>query len=431
MEELGLFPLGIVLLPSEHVPLHIFEPRYRELIAECLDEQQEFGVIYADGDGVREVGTRARVIDVLEEFADGRLNVVVEGGARFRVERLTRGRSFLTAIVAPAPDGYGRTDPDTAARAVGSFRALAAVAGAEPDEVDETASQLSFELAAQVELPSDVKQELLELDEEQYRLEFVIRLLDSVREALLAELAYGEQRLADGVQQPDHELEPILLFVELEQLLLHVGRKLHLGGELEGKLRRRLVDLVRLGAGHRCERAEGADRTRGCVRIGPAVAVGRRCDDRGEERTASREPLDTEACATFDDDVQPAVGELLEHVDHPGARADVAHPVTVRVDHSELLLFVETLGDQLPVPRLEDVQGHVLARQQHDPQREQAKLLHRSKGTSRIVAQRSASEIDPKSPCTASSVAPSHRCGPAAKKRTAFGPAMPPLPHEI
>jgi Lon protease-like protein len=202
MEELGLFPLGIVLLPSEHVPLHIFEPRYRELIAECLDEQQEFGVIYADGDGVRDVGTRARVIDVLEEFADGRLNVVVEGGARFRVERLTRGRSFLTAIVAPAPDGYGRTDPDTAARAVGSFRALAAVAGAEPDEVDETASQLSFELAAQVELPSDAKQELLELDEEQHRLEFVIRLLDSVREALLAVRELGEHAKTNGSRRP-------------------------------------------------------------------------------------------------------------------------------------------------------------------------------------------------------------------------------------
>ena len=99
MEEIGLFPLGIVLLPSEHVPLHIFEPRYRELIAECLEHEREFGLIYADGDGVREVGTRARVIDVLEEFEDGRLNVVVEGGARFRVERLTRGRTFLTAVV--------------------------------------------------------------------------------------------------------------------------------------------------------------------------------------------------------------------------------------------------------------------------------------------------------------------------------------------
>ncbi len=202
MEEIGLFPLGIVLLPSEHVPLHIFEPRYRELIAECLEHEREFGLIYADGEGVREVGTRARVIDVLEEFEDGRMNVVVEGGARFRVERLTRGRAFLTAVVTPAPDGFQRVDPDMATRAAEAFRALAAVAGAELDEIDETASQLSFDLAAQVELPSDAKQHLLELDEEQHRLELVIGLLDSVREALLAAHALGEHAKTNGSRRP-------------------------------------------------------------------------------------------------------------------------------------------------------------------------------------------------------------------------------------
>ena len=74
--EIGLFPLGIVLLPTEQIPLHIFEPRYRELIAECLEEEREFGLILADDDGLREVGTRALVTEVLERFDDGRLNVV-------------------------------------------------------------------------------------------------------------------------------------------------------------------------------------------------------------------------------------------------------------------------------------------------------------------------------------------------------------------
>ena len=202
MDELGLFPLGIVLLPSEHVPLHIFEPRYRELITECLERQEEFGFIFADGDGVREVGTRARVIDVLEEFEDGRLNIVVEGGARFRVERLTRGREFITAIVGPAPDGLGQADPETAAQAVRSFRALAAIAGGEPDELDETGSQLSFELAAQVELPAEAKQQLLELDDEQQRLELVIELLDSVREALLAARELSDHAKTNGARRP-------------------------------------------------------------------------------------------------------------------------------------------------------------------------------------------------------------------------------------
>ncbi len=198
MDEIGLFPLGIVLLPTEHVPLHIFEPRYRELIRECMEQESEFGLIYADDEGVREIGTRARVADVLEEHEDGRLDVLVEGSARFRVERLTRGRSFLTAVVADVVDTDVGVDPDTAARAAGSFRALAATAGADLEEIDEASAQLAFELAAHVELPAGAKQQLLELDGEQQRLELVIRLLDSVRETLLEARAVGERAKTNG-----------------------------------------------------------------------------------------------------------------------------------------------------------------------------------------------------------------------------------------
>ena len=66
--EIGLFPLRMVLLPAERVPLHIFEPRYKELIGECLAEGREFGLVLTDDDGLREVGTRADVVEVLERF---------------------------------------------------------------------------------------------------------------------------------------------------------------------------------------------------------------------------------------------------------------------------------------------------------------------------------------------------------------------------
>ena len=152
MEEIGLFPLGIVLLPTELVPLHVFEERYKELVGECLEHGREFGLVYADDDGVRETGTRARVAEVLERFDDGRLDIVVVGGERFHVERLTRGRSFLTAEVQPVDDRWDEPDPVAALRAVEAFRALAAVAGAETDEPDAASPALSFELAARVEI---------------------------------------------------------------------------------------------------------------------------------------------------------------------------------------------------------------------------------------------------------------------------------------
>jgi len=199
MDEIGLFPLGIVLLPSERVPLHVFEPRYKELIGECLELDTEFGLVYADDDGIREIGTRARVSEVLERFDDGRLNVVVEGGSRFRVEQLTHGRSFLTAGVVPLEDAPGgRPSAESVTLAAGAFRALAAVAGAEVGELDESVPELSFELAAQVELPAEAKQRLLELDSEQRRLELVTELLDTVRATLIATRALGEHAKKNG-----------------------------------------------------------------------------------------------------------------------------------------------------------------------------------------------------------------------------------------
>jgi Lon protease-like protein len=197
MEQIGLFPLGIVLLPTERIPLHVFEPRYQELIGECLEEGSDFGLLYADDDGVREVGTRTRVTEVIERLDDGRLNILVEGGERFRVGRLTRGRSFLTAEVEPVLDeDHG---PGAAAqRAIESFRALVTLAGAEPDTNDESTPQLSFALAAQVELGAEAKQRLLEMLSEPERLVLVAELFDVVRTTLIAARDLNERAKQNG-----------------------------------------------------------------------------------------------------------------------------------------------------------------------------------------------------------------------------------------
>ena len=198
MDEIGLFPLGIVLLPTEVLPLHIFEERYKELIGECVELERDFGLVYADDDGVRETGTRARVADVLERFDDGRLNVLVEGGERFHVERLTRGRSFMTAEVEPLEDEWGEPDENAAARAAEAFRALAAVAGAEAEMPDVESGRLSFAVAARVEIAADAKQELLELRSENARLERLRELLDATREGILAARRLAEHAKTNG-----------------------------------------------------------------------------------------------------------------------------------------------------------------------------------------------------------------------------------------
>jgi ATP-dependent Lon protease len=200
VDEIGLFPLGIVLLPTEVVPLHVFEDRYKELIGECVELGRDFGLVYADEDGVRELGTRARVAEVLERFEDGRMNVLVEGVERFRIERLTRGRAFLTAEVEPVEDEWDEADEEAVARVTESFRALAAAAGAEAEEPEEESPRLSFEVAARVELAPEAKQQLLELRSEARRLERVRELLDGAREAILAARRLGEHAKKNGTR---------------------------------------------------------------------------------------------------------------------------------------------------------------------------------------------------------------------------------------
>lgn len=173
MTELGLFPLGIVLLPTEQVPLHIFEDRYKELIAECLADEEEFGLVYADTDGIREVGTRASVVEVLTRLEDGRMNILVEGRDRFRLVELTRGRSFHTGEVEPFLDDDDPADPDAVERALTLFNRLKELTGSEVDVPTGDATPLSYALAARVELAPEAKQDLLQEVSERLRMERV------------------------------------------------------------------------------------------------------------------------------------------------------------------------------------------------------------------------------------------------------------------
>jgi Lon protease-like protein len=188
VSEIGLFPLAVVLLPTEQAPLHIFEPRYLELIGECIDQESEFGIILADDEGeLREVGTRAAVIEVLERLPDGTMNIAVEGGERFSLGELTDGRSFQTGEVEPFDDEDDERDDDTAEKAFELYRRLAALVPAPPDDPNPDAVLLSFEIGARVDFGAEPKQQLLELRSEAERLTLVCELLERAAEALETE----------------------------------------------------------------------------------------------------------------------------------------------------------------------------------------------------------------------------------------------------
>src|SRR4051812_7675689 len=152
MSELGLFPLPIVLVPTERIPLHIFEPRYRELIEECVEQGEPFGLVLSTGDGaVHEIGTNAIVAQVLEVLEAGGMTVAVEGGPRFRLLELTSGRAFATGLLDPVAATVEPAEPEDAERALEVFRELAEAAERAVAVPDADSPQLDFQLAARVD----------------------------------------------------------------------------------------------------------------------------------------------------------------------------------------------------------------------------------------------------------------------------------------
>jgi Lon protease-like protein len=203
VSELGLFPLPIVLVPTERIPLHIFEPRYRELIEECVESEADFGLALTSGDGaVHEIGTRARVTDVLEVLDDGRMNIVVEGGERFRLLELTSGRSFTTGIVEPVVDLDEPANPDDIERAAAIFAELAELADTDVDIPDPDSETYDWELAARVDFGVEPKQEILAATSPRARMSRLVELLDTSLEAMRLEATLRERASRNGKVSP-------------------------------------------------------------------------------------------------------------------------------------------------------------------------------------------------------------------------------------
>ncbi|MCC6223218.1 MAG: LON peptidase substrate-binding domain-containing protein [Thermoleophilia bacterium] len=202
MREIGLFPLELVLLPGEQLPLHIFEPRYRELVGECLARDEELGLVLADDEHTRELGTTAALVDVLARYEDGRLDVLAEGRTRFRIVEETAGRSFRTALVELVADEPGEPSSRELATCVAAYRRLAEAAGADFGEPSPGPEGLAYWIAARVGLGTDSRQGLLELLSERERISALTDLLVRARTATRYARLARERAQANGRVEP-------------------------------------------------------------------------------------------------------------------------------------------------------------------------------------------------------------------------------------
>ena len=182
--DFPLFPLGMVALPSEVVPLHIFEERFRTMIGACLESESEFGIVWLSDDGLRPNGCACEITEVLERMEDGRMNILTRGTRPFRVVERQEQLPYPAGVVEFLDDRDEPLDAGTLATARETYAELVEQATDRRPDEEELASMGAYDMAATVDFGLEAKQGLLDLRSENARLRLVTRLFRSAARRL-------------------------------------------------------------------------------------------------------------------------------------------------------------------------------------------------------------------------------------------------------
>jgi Lon protease-like protein len=174
--EFPLFPLGIVALPGEMIPLHIFEERYKTMMDECLREEREFGIVWLSDDGLREIGCACEIDRVLEKMEDGRMNLLARGTRPFRVLERQGHLPYPAGVIEFVEDRPDTPDPELVKAAHEAYAELVRLATDKDPDEEQLAEMSAYAMAATVDFGLDAKQGLLDLRSENARLRLVTRL---------------------------------------------------------------------------------------------------------------------------------------------------------------------------------------------------------------------------------------------------------------
>jgi Lon protease-like protein len=184
VSDFPLFPLGLVALPSEVVPLHIFEERYKLMMARCLEESSEFGIVWLSDDGLRTIGCACAIEQVLERMPDGRMNLLTRGTRPFRVVERQEHLAYPAGVVEFLEDVEEEPDPASREAAQQAYADLVErVTDRRPDD-EELAEMNAYGMAATVDFGLDAKQGLLDLRSESKRMKLVARLFRAAQKRL-------------------------------------------------------------------------------------------------------------------------------------------------------------------------------------------------------------------------------------------------------
>jgi len=185
---LPLFPLEVVLFPGAPLPLHIFEPRYKEMIGECIQGKKRFGVIRVQENSLADVGCTAEIVAVTKRYDDGRMDIVTQGRDRFELLEVNQERQFLRGEVLYISDEPEAATEQEREQALQLHRQILALAGAQQDLSDDSDVPLSYQLAGSLPLDLDFKQQLLGVRSEAERVRTLVqyfgKILPNLRRAV-------------------------------------------------------------------------------------------------------------------------------------------------------------------------------------------------------------------------------------------------------
>jgi Lon protease-like protein len=171
-----LFPLGLVALPGELIPLHIFEERYKTMMNECLRDEREFGIVWMSETGLRPVGCACEIERVLERMEDGRMNLLTRGTRPFRVVERQSHLAYPAGVVEFLHDREEARDAELVGTAHSVYADLVRRAADREADAEELQEMGAYAMAATVDFGLDAKQGLLDLRSENARLRLVTRL---------------------------------------------------------------------------------------------------------------------------------------------------------------------------------------------------------------------------------------------------------------
>jgi len=180
MNDLPLFPLDIVVVPKERIPLHIFEPRYKRMIKDSIETGDPFGIVLKENKGLKTIGCSVKIIRVLKEHPSGEYDIIVQGKRCFRIDSKTQENDHLWLGKVTYLEDHEPASADLLEKTRDQYLHILLKLGLNENMERHMSKNQSFDFIELINLPNKIKQQLIEINNENQRLEIINRIFSGV-----------------------------------------------------------------------------------------------------------------------------------------------------------------------------------------------------------------------------------------------------------